>query len=746
MDFAHGFEEALHRFHQGEIDEALALCESLIGSHGERGDTLNLAALCHTQRGDQPEAESLLRRAVAAAPDFAPAWSNLGNHLRRHGQESEGVAALERALAADPACIEAWNNLGLAALDAGELDTAEHRFRRALAINPDYAVSLYNLARVQLMRHAAAEAEATLHHLLAVTPAYPSARACLGSCLVDQGRLDEAEGAYRDELHRDPANRMALNNLGLLTQQQRRLEEARALFEQATAYHPGDALLLTNHANVLREVGQPDAAAARYRAAAEADPTYGTALAKWMLSARTVCDWTDLPEIEERIVASIEAGRQPMPAPFDLLIHPTLNGAHHRRVAKAYAAHIYGAALAQPELTAAGVMIAPAGGPLRIGYVSSDYYEHATMRLLAGVLSRHDPAQVEFVCYSTGAHIGEAERQRIESAPACRGFRDVARLSDQAAAECVRHDHIDLLIDLKGYTQENRLGIQALRPAPVVVSWLGYPGTLGDPRLADYIIGDPLVTPLASQPDYSECLALMPHCYQPNDDTLQPAAPPSRHSQGLPEEGLVLCNFNSTYKFSPASFRQWMRLLHDIPGSVLWLLGTGDQSRARLVKAAAGEGVAADRLVFAAAMSQRDHVARLQLADIALDTFPYTSHTTGSDALLAGVPLVTKLGDTFASRVAASLLHAVGLPELVVPDDAAAHALTLALARDDGRRHALRQHLLGVRRSCPLFDTAGFTRDLERLYHEIARQQRCGERQAFALPASDNQPGAFRTA
>ena len=735
MDFEHRLNEAREQFHAGQLQTALEIVRALLESHGERGDTLNMAALCHLHGGDQAGALGLFRRAVAADPAYSPAWSNLGNLLRTLGEEAEGVAALRQAVAVDPDCIEGWNNLGLAAMVAGQAAEAEQLFRRALEIHPGYAVSLFNLGRALLMTHRSEESEAVLRRLLAAAPDYPFGQACLASALIDQGRTEEGEAAYRRELDRDPDNSMALNNLGLLAQNQRRLHEALGWLERAAMLPGADALTLSNYANVLREVGRPDDAAQWYRTAAQRDPEFTTALSKWMLSARAVCDWSDLPELEARIAEHIARGIVEAPAAFDLLVHPDLTDAQHRAVAEAYGGRAYGAALARPPLVPPGRPLHSGGGPLRIGYVSSDFYEHATMRLLRGVLAGHDPARVQFLCYSTGAIIGDAERERIEAAPACAGFRDLARLPDEAAACQIRDDAIDILVDLKGYTQENRLGIQALRPAPVVVSWLGYPGTLGVARLADYIIGDPIVTPLQAQVDYSEALALMPHCYQPNDDTMVPDAPPSRASQGLPDDGLVFCNFNATYKFSPAAFASWMHLLRATPGSVLWLLRPGEAARARLVAAAAAEGIAAERLVFAAPLSQRDHLARLQLADLALDTFPYTSHTTGSDALLAGVPLVTRPGDTFASRVAASLLTAVGLPDLIARDDDAARQLVLDLARDGARRAALRAHLLAVRRNCPLFDTSGFTRDLERLYHAIGEQLQRGERRGFALSA-----------
>jgi predicted O-linked N-acetylglucosamine transferase (SPINDLY family) len=355
---------------------------------------------------------------------------------------------------------------------------------------------------------------------------------------------------------------------------------------------------------------------------------------------------------------------------------------------------------------------------LRIGYLSADFHAHATVYLLAGVLEHHDAAHVELILYSYGPASSSGERQRLlERADA---FHDLRELSDEAAARRIADDHIDILVDLKGYTVGQRPGITALRPAPLIVNWLGYPGSLGHPRMADYLIGDPVVSPPEHAAHFSEALALLPHCYQPNDNRrpLEPA--PSRADAGLPATGLVFCSFNQTYKLRPETFAWWCRLLAAVPSSVLWLWQPKHETGvANLRRAAAGHGIAPERLVFAPSLPQAGHLARLQLADLALDSFPVCSHTTASDALWAGVPLVTRRGETFVSRVAASLLTAAGLADLVTASDEACFELALALATDPARLAAVRERLRGNRLTCPLFDTAGYTRDLEALYQRI---------------------------
>jgi protein O-GlcNAc transferase len=270
----------------------------------------------------------------------------------------------------------------------------------------------------------------------------------------------------------------------------------------------------------------------------------------------------------------------------------------------------------------------------------------------------------------------------------------------------------------------------------VVVSWLGYPGTLGEPRMADYLIGDPVVSPLAHQADYSETLALMPHCYQPTDAARPVAATPTREQAGLPSQGFVFCSFNQIYKLTPDVFDAWCQIVKGVPGSVLWLLQGTPLAMQNLQREAAQRGLAPERLVFAPKLPQAQHLARLALADLALDTAPYTSHTTGSDALWMGVPLITREGHTFGERVAASLLHAVGLPQLISPDQTRYVHDAIALAHNPGQLALYRQHLQTNRAACPLFNTASFTRHLEALYQTLRAQNLAGIKEPFTVPAN----------
>jgi len=723
------FSTSVSLLHEGRHAEAIALIEAALPDQTRTAPLLNIAAICHQRMGDLAAAEHTFRLALAAEPTFADVQNNLGLLYAALGRKDEAVLAYQRALELDAGCLSAEVNLGRVFQDNGDLGRAEAAFLSVLAADPNYTVALYNLGNLYKDQGRAEEAEALYRRTLALNRRNPDALVNLGLILGETGRKAEAEAAYLEALSYNAADTNAACNLGLLLHGLGRLAEAEPVYRAALAHAPDHLFILNNLANLLVDLKRPNEAVEAYRASAR-DPGYAHPFGKLMLTQRMLCDWSDLPATEAAVTDLVRRGDAAGMGPFEMLIIPSLTPRDHRRVAEGFAARAHGEALARQPL----VTRAPKPTDrLRIGYISSDFSDHATTWLFNGVLESHDKSVVSVHGFSTGRPV--ADRGRARSEAASDQFVDLYALSDQAAAQKIAEAGIDILVDLKGYTEENRLGIQARRPAPITVSWLGYPGTLGAPRLADYLIGDPVVTPLSQADAYSETLALMPHCYQPNDDRREIGPPVSRREAGLPDDALVLCNFNRSYKFSPETFALWMRLLRQLPDAVLWVFETNRWATDNLRAEAERGGVAADRLFFAPALSQKDHLGRLQCADIALDTFPYTSHTTGSDALWAGVPLVTKIGPSFASRVAASLLSAVGLPDLIVEDDAAYESLVVDLARDRSALATLRTRVGEARMGSPLFDTRGFARDLERLYRAIWTQEVAGDRRPIALAA-----------
>jgi protein O-GlcNAc transferase len=639
--------------------------------------------------------------AIRRMPSLARAHLNYGNALLATGDAQAAVAAYATALAHDPNYAAAHYNMGNALLRAGRPEGALASYGEAIRLQPDFVDAHVAQGNAQDELGRPHDAIASFRRALALRPDYAEVYYNLGNVLRGIGRLDEAEASLRRALDIRPDLAEAHHNLGILLQERGR---------------------------------QPEAVAA-YRRALACRNDFGAAAAHAYHCANHLCDWSNRKEDEARLAAMVERGVSGI-SPFFLLSLEAPHGGEaaplQRRAGLLFAQDACGSYLRHDA------MVDPASHPvrdrLRIGYLSADFHEHATMHLLRGVLAEHDRAKFSIHAYSYGAEVDAVTEQARQASDV---FRTLAMLSDRDAAAAIAADGIDILIDLKGFTQGARMKITAQRPAPVIVSWLGYPGTLGHPRLADYIIGDAVVTPPADAAHFSETLALMPHCYQPNDRQRAIAGKPLRTEAGLPESGFVFCSFNQGYKLTPETFDVWCRLLVEVPDSVLWLLQPTAPAWAKLQREARARGVAAERLVLAQRKPPAEHLGRLGLADLALDTFPYTSHTTGSDTLWAGVPLVTRTGGTFASRVAASLLRAVGLPELVTRDRAEYFSVAKALALAPERLAALRRKLAVQRLAAPLFDTERFTRDLERLYERIWQQHARGARDMIRLEAQD---------
>lgn len=441
--------------------------------------------------------------------------------------------------------------------------------------------------------------------------------------------------------------------------------------------------------------------------------------------SRAWCEWEDFDAWQQLALQAVaDPAASPLP-PFHLLSLPGISAAEQRRCATRWMyARLLQSAGDRSLLAVEFARVADAVPPdrIRIGYLSSDFHQHATALLMVEMLEAHDHLRFEVHAYSYGADDGQGMRQRLLSAFDC--FHDITALDDLQAARIIHEDGIHILIDLKGYTAGTRSSVLTYRPAPLQVSFLGYPGTLGG-GFCDYLVSDRFVTPVATAADYSESLACMPHSYQPHGRHAEIAPTPTRAAAGLPDDGLVLCCFNQAYKFTPAVFDIWCALLEQTPGSVLWLL-RNEHAEGNLRREAMQRGISPQRLVFADELPQPQHLGRLQLADLVLDTLPYNAHTTASDALWAGVPVLTCAGDTFASRVAGSLLHAVGLSELVTHSLADYAELAAALVADPMRLRSLRSKLARQRLDAPLFDVAAYTLSLEALYGAMWQRHQAG--------------------
>jgi protein O-GlcNAc transferase len=539
------------------------------------------------------------------------------------------------------------------------------------------------------------------------------------------GRFEDALRFLDSAVVAEPERAQLWNNRGAVLATMKRFEAAYESFARALALEPNSASALVNRAHVLMELHRYDAAMDDYQNLLRNNAAIPFARGNLIRAKLQCCDWRGLRDEWERALADMRAGKPVIPP----------------MVATALCDSPEDQLLASRIL--ADTKYPPAQTPLwngenyrhariRIAYLSSDFHAHATATLTAGMFEAHDAKRFETFAISFGPDDNSPMRKRL--AAAFENFLPVAGKSDAEIARLLRENEIDIAIDLKGFTDQSRPGIPAQRAAPLQVNYLGFPATMGASYM-DYIIADRMVIPPAHQVHYSEKIAYLPHAYQPNDRTRPAAAEiPARAEAGLPPAGFVFCCFNASYKIGPEMFGIWMRLLADVESSVLWLLEDNPAAERNLKREAQARGVDAERLVFAPRKPVHEHLARHRLADLFLDTLPYNAHTTASDALWMGLPLVTCPGNTFASRVAASLLSAMDMPELVTSSLAQYEELARMLARNPERLATIETKLVRNRETSPLFDAAQFARHMESAYTTMWERQQRGQKPAsFAV-------------
>ncbi len=617
-------------------------------------------------------------RAIECDRLLATAYHNLGAAKERLNAE-EAISAYERALALAPQLSQTWMNIGRVLMTQGRLDRASDCFLRAECLAPELADATIEFANVaQKLR-----------------------------------RTNDVVAAMQRLQTKYPDNFMVSNNLGVIYLDLGRLDEALACFENANRIHPRSPMIISNIGAVAELQGRYKEALERYRQARDLMPDSSSILARVLHVSQHQCEWSGIDLLFKEIIQIIREGKFEGVNPFSLITIPGINRIDQLNCSKAFC---------EERLGYLKPMILPPVSPsqrqrtrIKVGYVSSDLYDHATSWLIAEVIELHDRSKFEIVAYSYGPSPETPTRTRLKKS--FDRFVDVRQISDEQAAHIIRSDVIDVLVDLKGYTQNCRTGIFALRPAPVQINYLGFPGTLGADFI-EYIIADDLVIPKCMEDGYSEKILKLPGCYQPNDRKRALPTAPSRAEAGLPAEGFVFCSFNNVYKITPDVFDVWCRLLRETEASVVWILCSNPDAFRNLQKEAEARGVDATRLILAPRVLLPDHIARFRCADLFLDTFPCAAHTTASDSLWAGVPVVTMVGDTFASRVAASLLKAVDLLELVAKNIDEYYAIARNLSSEPFRAAALKAKLEAERDKCTLFDSQTYTRQLEAAYAE----------------------------
>ena len=701
-------------YEQGHMTQVVALAEGLLASYPRSTIVYNLLGAALLTLGQADRAEAALREAHARGVRHPAICNNLGMALASLGRHAEAIAFYEEAAALDPGYAIARNNLGNALKECGRDAEALAAYTQALALRHDYADASNNLALLLDKLGRVAEAETAYRQVLSLQPGHAAACNNLANLLADRGDLTAAHEFYRKALAISPEYPEALFNLGNVLKRQGRSAEASAAFARARAARPGYAAAAVEQGKAEAVAGNLDAAIALFDEALASDPGHLAARVNKLFNQARMADWSAFDAWRE-----LDESADAVLSPWTALTFEDDPAAQLRR-SRALAARQFNQ---RPTLLRAPQPAAD--GKIRIGYFSADFHGHATLFLMAGLLREHDRSKFEIHAFSYGAAVNDAMRAQILAHTD--SFTDVRDLTDAELVEQARARHLDIAVDLKGYTDDARIAPFAARLAPVQVSYLGYPGSSGA-SFMDYLIGDRVVIPQDLAGAYSESLILLPGSYQPNDDR-RPIAEQAgtRAEHGLPERGFVFCCFNQSYKITPREWATWMRLLGRVEGSVLWLIASNRWAETALRAAAADHGVAPERLVFAPKLPHAEHLARHVHADLFLDTFNVNAHTTASDALWAGLPVVTLAGRQFAARVGASLLHAAGLPDLVTETADDYEALILALATDPARLAEVRQRLAANRTTTPLFDSAGYARHLEAAFAEAHRRHRAGE-------------------
>lgn len=726
-------QEAIALQGQGHGARAKQICEDVLSQFPNHAVALHVLAIMEAQQGNPVRGLALVNEAIAQAPANANFLNTRGVILQSLQRFEEALASFSQASDLMPGYPGAEFNLGVVLHSLGRYDEALHRYDNALlgdARNPQIHNNRGNA--LQALRHFE-EALAAYDQALAIAPDFPVALGNRGGALQALGRTKEALEHFDRLVALEPNNAQALYNRANLLAEQGQKLEALANFEKALQIVPQFKEALLGRADILQDLNRLDEAMGAYRTllsqppAREEDQALNErAAVELVWCQRRTCSWSGLGEAEATARRALELGKATS-SPFlalCLLDDPEAQLSYTRRYWR--------------EL---GRSAAPLHTPapqkhdrIRVGYISGDFGDHATSFLIAGMLEAHDRARFEVIGYSYSPDDRSAMRARL--AKAFERFVDGRTLSDSEFAQRIADDGVDILVDLKGYTRGQRSGILAYRPAPICVHYLGYPGSTGSP-VVDYIVADPFLVRPQEERYFSEAVVRLPDSYQANDDKRSVAATTqTRSAAGLPDEAFVFCAFNRPYKITPQVFDVWMRILRAVPNGVLWFVSENERSERNLRQEAQSRGIDPTRLIFAPQMPAPEHLARHRLADLFLDTWPVCAHTTASDALWTGLPLISLPGHSFISRVSGSLLTALDLPELIAPNIAAYEAMAIELAQKPEALQSLRQKLAERRTSAALFDTKRICRNIETAYQTMWEKHRKGEApQGFSVGA-----------
>ena len=697
--------EALSFQSQGLLPEAKEACERILEVQPNNAIALNLLGVLAGQNGDLDHAVRWFQRSLQIDPHNAESHNNLGYALQILKQHDKAIESYDKALDIAPGFAAAYFNRGNAHWEVGELDAAQHDYELALAANPDYAEAHCYLGKTLAARGRHEAATESYERAIALNPDYAEAHENLGHALLSLRGFEAAIQHYGRAAVLAPAGYLQRINLGIALYELRRYEEAVISFDEAIRIKPECADGYVGRANALYHLKRYEAAATDFSRAYEINPDVDYLLGMLLFARMQLCDWTDHDKLIVQLEEKLALDRKVSPPFATLALTGSL--ALQRKSAEIEAAEVRRGIEILPDIPRY-----PRHQRIRIGYFSSDFRNHPVSYLAAELFERHDRERFEISAYAFGPPLRDEMTERLEAA--FDDFIDVRNLPDREVAELARSLEIDIAVDLGGFTKDNRSRIFAMRAAPIQVGYLGYLGTMGG--LVDYLLADPVLIPKESCQHYCEKIVYLPS-YQANDSTRQIADRRlSRTELGLPQDGFVYCCFNNNYKITPATFDSWMRILKRAGSAVLLLYAGNEMAERNLRSEAASRGVDPDKLIFGRRLPMPAYLARYRVADLFLDTLPYNAGTTASDALWAGLPVLTYAGEAFASRMAASLLTAIGLSELIVTGEQDYENLAVELAADPKKMGTIREKLMANRSTQPLFDEAQHAKHIEAAY------------------------------
>lgn len=678
----------LQHHQAGQLQQAEQIYRQVLVANPDEPDANYLLGMLFNQNGDNDAAVERVARSIKARPKFPAAHNNLGTIYEEMDRMEDAAASFRRAVRLDPNMAEAHNNLGNALKALNDYDGAVQSFRKAIKIHPDMAEAHNNLGHAYAGLGQLDAAMTAFDRAIELAPDFAEPYVGLAHAQHLLGYLDDA-----------------------IANAQRAVDK-RA--DYADAHIVLGAALYAN--------GNLAAAVDTLQQAVAVDPQSAQATAELYKASSYACDWTHLAALSQAIdhqnadglARGSGVGEQPL---FN--VTRTADPAQNFAIAK------YWSGLHNPTGAKRRRGKASSDGRITIGYLSSDFGDHAVGHLTRGLFELHDRDRFAVQAYAAYGEDGSDNVEKVKRD--ADGFTNLLELSHADAASQIRRDRIDILVDLNGHTHGNRLQICALRPTPLLVTWLGFPGTTGADYI-DYVLTDHTVSPSDHAEYYSEAIAYLPDCYQMNGlPGRDGGSVITRADVGLPEDAVVFCSFVGTQKIEPAVFESWMRVLDATPGTILWLYESNEDAAVNLKREAAARGIDPDRLRFGGKLPRTDHLQRLRCADIALDTWTYGGHTTTSDALRADLPVVARMGTHFASRVSSSILHTIGLDELITNSASDYEALAIKLAQDTDTVRNLKSRIADARETTPLFDAKRFVAGLEDAYRQMWEHHLAGD-------------------